>query len=225
MSADDELRTLLESAVSDVEPRHALDEIRARTEHRGGSRRPWLWGVGGAIVATAAAVTAVALLVNPPSTTQAGPAGHGSAGPSPSGFATKFVGTFAVYYVGATRHGPRLFREFDRLSLSAPPGVLAVTRTLTGKAHDPDYGTLWPAGTKAVRIDLAGSGSKRVIQVVLASPVDLARRPTGMSATDARIAIQQVVYTVQASLQDTAPVEFMRAGGDSEGPSRLTYVL
>ncbi|MGH3509350.1 MAG: Gmad2 immunoglobulin-like domain-containing protein [Nocardioidaceae bacterium] len=228
MSADndEELRALLEHAVSDVEPRHSLDEIRARTAHPTGSRRPWLWGVGGAIVATAATVTAVALLGNAPGTTpQAGPASHGSTSPKPSAFGGPGVGTFAVYYVGATRHGPRLFREFDRFALSAPPAVPMVTQTLIGKAHDPDYGSLWPAATKAVRIALAGSGPKRIIQVVLASPVDLARRPRGMSASEARLALQQVVYTVQADLQDTAPVEFLRAGGDSEGPTALTHVL
>ena len=51
---DDRLRSLFDDAVADVEPRGGLDTIQARTATR--TRRPWVWGAGGAVLATAATV-------------------------------------------------------------------------------------------------------------------------------------------------------------------------
>jgi hypothetical protein len=73
MTDDDQIRALLDDAVSDVEPRAGLDTIRARTAAPSPTHRPWLWGVGGAVVATAATVAAVAVLGNGPSTPNADP--------------------------------------------------------------------------------------------------------------------------------------------------------
>jgi Immunoglobulin-like domain of bacterial spore germination/Sporulation and spore germination len=67
------VRGLLEDAVSDVAPEHALDSIRARTSSAPArhGRRGWLWGAGAAVVATAATVAAVVTLSNGPGTPQA----------------------------------------------------------------------------------------------------------------------------------------------------------
>jgi hypothetical protein len=74
MTDDDQIRALLDDAVSDVEPRHGLDTIRARTAAAPSpSHKPWLWGAGGAVVATAATVAAVAALGNGPSAPNADP--------------------------------------------------------------------------------------------------------------------------------------------------------
>jgi hypothetical protein len=78
---DDRIRALLDEAVSDVEPRHGLDTIQARTSAPAKTHRPWLWGVGGAVVATAATVAAVAALGNGPGSHNADP---GFAGTSAS---------------------------------------------------------------------------------------------------------------------------------------------
>ena len=58
---DARLAELLSDAVSDVEPRDSLDTIRDRTKvtHMS-ARRPWIYAVGGAVVATAAVVLAIA---------------------------------------------------------------------------------------------------------------------------------------------------------------------
>jgi hypothetical protein len=74
MTDDDQIRALLDDAVSDVEPRHGLDTIRARTAAAPApSHKRWLWGAGGAVVATAATVAAVAALGNGPSAPNADP--------------------------------------------------------------------------------------------------------------------------------------------------------
>ena len=57
-----QLADLLADAVSDVEPSDSLDTLRTRTKVTPMSaRRPWLFAVGGAVVATAAVITAIAL--------------------------------------------------------------------------------------------------------------------------------------------------------------------
>ena len=58
---DPRLAELLSDAVSDVEPANRLDAIRNETKVTSmSSRRPWLYAVGGAVVATAAVITAIA---------------------------------------------------------------------------------------------------------------------------------------------------------------------
>ena len=106
---DDRLRTLFDDAVSDVEPRGGLDRIQARTATR--TRRPWVWGAGGAVLATAATVAAVAMLTSGPGTTDAGPGPAPATQPSKPAqtSATEPPGgtpvTVSVYYAG--RHDPR----------------------------------------------------------------------------------------------------------------------
>jgi hypothetical protein len=79
MTDDDQIRALLDDAVSDVQPRHGLDTIQERTAAAPSpNHRPWLWGVGGAVVATAATVAAVAALGNGPSAPSADPGFAGS---------------------------------------------------------------------------------------------------------------------------------------------------
>src|SRR5262245_1907954 len=59
---DPRLADLLSDAVSDVEPANRLDDIRNRPKVTSmSSRRPWLYAVGGAVIATAAVITAIAV--------------------------------------------------------------------------------------------------------------------------------------------------------------------
>lgn len=231
---DDRLRTLLHDAVADIEPRHGLEAIRTRTKVTPMSaRRPWIRGAGAAIVATAAVIIAVTVVGNngaPSPSPSAGPA----AGPGPSRHAvatpTKAVEpsasasqpatnvssqTVPVYYVGDTSHGPRLYREFHQVTTGDPLSAAlseAVGTTADGgqsKPLDPDYRVPWPALTRA-----SGSTSGGTITVDLSGdPQDSLRdRPAGMSEDEAKIAVQQLVYTAQAASQSTAPVQLLVNG-------------
>lgn len=61
----DPLRNLLSDAVSDVEPTESLATIRNRTKVTSmKNRRPWIYAVTGAVIATAATIAAVALTGN-----------------------------------------------------------------------------------------------------------------------------------------------------------------
>ena len=230
---DPRLSHLLSDAVSDVEPQDALAEIRNRTKVTPMSaRRPWLFAVGGAVVATAATVAVVAAVGgSPQNTADPGPATSqspteepaptedsepteptepsGSASETPSESATA---TLPAYFVRDTPQGLRLTREFSVLAGDVVPQKDAVTIAVSGRAHDPDYRTLWPGGSRA--LDVTASGD--VITVDLTGD-DLSDRPAGMSQEESELAVQQVVYTAQAVVQQgRIPVQIMLNGAATD---------
>lgn len=226
---DDELRRLLEDAVSDIEPRDSLSSIHARTKVRSmSSKRSWLLGAGAAVVATAATVMAVAVLadggwtddpgVADPAAVTNGVTSQGASPtsteqPGPSESAPAGTTAVPVYYVGDTPHGPRLYREFHRVSTSEPART-AVEEAVSDPT-DPDYRSPWPSGTQVGEVGYDGD----VVTVGLQPPdpggegTDLRRRPDGMAQDEAEVAVQQLVYTVQAALQQgRPPVQFLIDG-------------
>jgi Immunoglobulin-like domain of bacterial spore germination/Sporulation and spore germination len=211
---DDRMRQLLDDAVADVEPRRGLDDIRGRTT-ASRAPRPWVWGAGGAVRATAASIAAVVVFAGGPGTSDDGPGPAGSPStvahtPRDESTATSPF-TVPVFFVGDTGAGPRLFRESHVGPPSAhdDPVLDAVQQALDGHPHDADYRTLWPAGTLVravtpgateIRVDLTGDG--------------LSQRPPSMSGDQAEISVQQLVYTVQAALRGSRlPVRF-EVGGE-----------
>ena len=109
-----DLSTLLHDAVADVEPADRLAEIR---EAVAPTPRRWGWyAAGGGFLAVAAAVTAIALISQ--GTT---PTTNDDPGP----LAPPETRAVAVYYVGDTPQGPRLYREFHSLPERSPESALA----------------------------------------------------------------------------------------------------
>jgi hypothetical protein len=137
------------------------------------------------------------------------PASSATASPSEAG-GTSSTGpaTVAVplYFVGDTPQGPRLYREFQQVGADDPVDE-ALAILAAGAAGDPDYRSLLPGGTPTL---VQGESTDGAIGVNV--PVEWADRPDGMSAREAELAVQQVVYTVQGVLQDRAPVEFYSDG-------------
>jgi hypothetical protein len=107
-------------------------------------------------------------------------------------------GTTAVpaYFVGETPTGDRLYREFQAVQ-GATPGMSGLALLESGPA-DPDYRTLWPAGSFEEQISDPEAG---VVHVYLTDAA-----PEDPSA----LALQQVVYTVRAGLQEQVEVTFHR---------------
>ena len=205
---DDRLHSLFDDAVSDVEPRGGLDRIQDRTAGR--ARRPWVWGAGGAVLATAATVAAVAMLTSGPGTTDAGP------GPAPASqpthpeqtSATEPPGgtpvTVSVYYAGDTTRGVRLFKETHQVAMDNP-ALAAARLSVEGAASDPDYHSLWPQGTEVTAVSFDGTGDQGTATVAL-SGKGLTAKPSGSSPGS--LLLQQLVYTVQDALGARARVEF-----------------
>jgi len=209
---EERLRQMLDDAVSDVEPRHTLREIRDRTATR--SRHGWMWVAGAAAVATAATVTAVVVFGGGPGTTGAQRPGFADGSPTDRATSEQPVTRSAglpVYYVGDTGRGPRLFREFfspiDRVGTTE--AEFAVSMAVSESPADPDYRTDWPALTFAnVEID----GDMLTVSFGGDPESDLRERALGMSPAEARLAVQQLVYTAQAAVDEPAPVRFLLFG-------------
>ncbi len=210
---DDDLRTMLHDAVSDVHPEPGLHRIRERTADAS-PRASRTWLVGLAALATAAAIVGVVLV-----TTQRGP--DADSGPiaspaataSASSSATASIGVseraLGIYYVGDTPQGPRLYREFHRLRAGLGEAGISVAlgQALDG-ATDSDYRNPWPDGTRVAVLQLTSTGPE--VTVSLSNPdVDLHARPATMSAAEADAAVQQLVYTAQAALGKRLPVHFL----------------
>ncbi|MFC7493490.1 MULTISPECIES: Gmad2 immunoglobulin-like domain-containing protein [unclassified Nocardioides] len=179
------LADLLHDAVDDVEPVDRLGAIRARTSSPARAARPWWWTAGGVVVATAATVAAFAVVGD--RSESPGPAGDGHHGHDSQ---TMLV---AAYFVDDTPSGPRLFREFDEVPAGDP--LQAALERIQRPASDPDYRTPWSA-TSFGEVALHDG----VIHVEL-----------GDAVLDDDVAVQQVVYTLQAAAGERLPVQI----GDS----------
>ncbi len=132
------------------------------------------------------------------------PAAQPSRKPQPAGE----EGVAAVYYLGDTPAGPRLFREFRGVRGRNP--LDRAVNGLEGEPLDPDYVRTWsPGAIQAISFD--GSGADGLIQVDLASPT--ARMiPPGMNEAQATAAVQSAVYTLQGAVQARAKVAFFFDG-------------
>lgn len=199
----------------------ALGEIRTRINAR---RRRWLLGSGrpvrsphsrGGLMLTlgsAAAVSAVVLAVGlgscgPQATTAHPPAGSstspapttgGGHGPTPSPQPTKApTVNVPVYYIGATKAGPRLFREYHLVPAGdtgdgpvAGRVLAALVAMLDGRnAFDPDYTSQWPASATVSSVTISGG----VATVDLSGATVNAYGPAGNAA-----ALQQLIWTATA---------------------------
>jgi hypothetical protein len=217
---DDQLRRLLSDAVSDIEPEDRLEELRAsvrpttRVVHHLHAR-PWYAAAGivAAVICLVAYITNVASnkssdpgFANPGGSSAPTIIATDTAKPSPSPDTTDT--TYAVYYAGDDPYGrPVLFREFHRGPDSRPTAALALD-ALQSAPFDPDYTTAWQEGWLK---DAKANPNAGVIFVTpsAALPAD---RPAGMTPDQARVAVQQVVYTLQAAFQARLPVQFIRHG-------------
>ncbi len=227
MTDDDRLARALHDAVSDIEPRDALAEIRSRTRTRSDakvatmSNRTWPLVLLGA-AATAAVIGVVAFVggfggdepdpgpaASSSQATEPEPsepdAASPSASPTEATTPEPSPGAVPLYFIGDTdRGGPRLYREFQAGGVSLDSAL----DLLTGSPLDSDYRTAWPTGAFAGAED-----DGDVITVRLADSLS----PTpDMSEAEAEAAVQQVVYTVQAVAQRRAPVQFTVAGGPAK---------
>jgi hypothetical protein len=228
MSDDPRLSELISEAADSVEPGEGLTAIRSRTRHEEetpmSSSRNWLYAVGGAVAGTAAVIIAIAVVSqlnddDPTPAASSSPsasAGQPSESSAPTDAATDtptssaptatpVEGAVPVYYAGDSGRGTVLFREF-RPGIGGDPVAQAASATVAGPPLDPDYRTLWPAGSEAT-----ASYDGDVITVDLTGGA-LHDKPKGMSNRDAELALQQVVYSVQGAAGERAGVQLLLDG-------------
>jgi hypothetical protein len=253
---DELMRRSLSEEADRIEPADGLHEIQARvrTQRKPVSRRPWAITAGAAVLSTAAAIGAFAVLSDntkhadqpsvaggPDTTTNASADPSSTAPtlpPTPNPAATEAPTVpstvdpsdkaraiqepevkqraVPVYWlgkrVGATS-GPdyRLYRTFQPVS-GRPAEEAVRLMTMSKTANDPDYVSPW---------DGAAVNSVRYTGNLIM--VDFKRLPNASLEPDvADMAAQQLVYTVQGALQQTAPVQITEGG---RAPSDLFGVI
>lgn len=236
-SSEDEdlLRRALHDEASRVAPdTDALERIRDRTRRLPWWRRPFAWSLATATAAAAVTVAVgVALNVggNTPSDRtaimdQLDSAGQESddagdvqsesggddtiASAPPAGESTEVpedlpqadalvVVTVPAYFLTETPAGPRLAREFRGVQERDNVAEAALAVMVEGPV-DPEYSTPWDPAT-SFRV----TETDDAIDVELSVPDDSDSVPEELR----ELAVQQVVYTVQAALQSTDDVRFV----------------
>jgi hypothetical protein len=205
MTDEDALRRILAAEAESVEVApDALAVIRRRVARR---RQGWrrflpggvlLLGFGGGTAVVAAATVAVVLAASPRTGPPAQPPG-GSGGPTATTTLPP-TANLPVYYLGSTSLGVRLFREYHLLPVTGSDPAArtraALTAMLTTSSpSDPEYTTPWRDATvTAVRVE--GDTATVDLHGVPATA------PAG--AATARVAVQQLVWTVTAASGTTA---------------------
>jgi hypothetical protein len=123
---------------------------------------------------------------SPPTTPTSPPTSESTSPPTDVGIAT-----VPVYYVTETPAGMRLAREFRSVPAPDGPVVAAVETMLSEAPRDPDYQRLWDASTDVESVEV----NDGIIEIDLTGSTDY----TGADDV-ARLAIQELVYTVTAAL-------------------------
>jgi negative regulator of sigma E activity len=205
---EERVRTALHREAETVEPSgYALRAIQARTARTATARARRRWVTTGAVLATAAAVTAIVV---------AGATGLGdddTAGPAGPAGATRAV---QVFYLDSTpeRRGepgsvsvddPGLYRETHLVEADGDRVESAVRELLTSAPEDGDYRNPW-AGITLNSVEVA-PGADRVVVDVSAVP-----DPSSVGGP----ADQALAHTVSAATGGT-PLVVVEVGGRPTG--------
>ena len=241
--AEERLRALLEDAVSDVEPRDALAQIRNRTKVTAMSdsslaRRPWLWGAGGAALATAAVLTAVAFVGNPmqrsadpgPATTPSptAPETTPSVAPSESaGSPEPSESPAPVATAAPEESGAPGGTDAPAAESAYTVGVYYVGDSGNGprlyrEFHSgvgPDKLTVALAEATLDPLDpdyqtlwtegvIASAAVEDDVIQITMADESVHDRPAGLSEQEAQLAVEQLIYTAQGAIGQRLPVQF-----------------
>jgi spore germination protein GerM len=107
--------------------------------------------------------------------------------------------TVPIYFVGTGPRGPVLFREFRQVE-SDNPMEEALALLAAGDSLDRDYRSPFPGGASFGDVT-----HDEAIQVELADD-SVTARPPGMTAAEAKVGLQALVYTLQGIVQKRVPV-------------------
>lgn len=103
-----------------------------------------------------------------------------------------------AYYVGTTPQGDRLYREF--VQVAGVDRLVATAAAVTsGDPVDPDYRTLWPKGRFA-------SVTKTADAIELSLADDAWLEGGSLNPEQARLAVQQLVYSLQGAIGERLPL-------------------
>ena len=215
--SDEDIRRALHDAVSDVEPHGSLDDIRSRTQKVDPMTKRWFLPTIAVAAVMAAVVGGAFWLVNDdnPSNHASGTPTHSTTNPTGDSTTPATVSrAVPVYFVGDTAHGKKLYREFQSQEVASSSAddlaYAAAATAVTGDPLDPDYRNPWPSAASEF-VGLSYDPTANQLTVELSASVH--DRPAGMSAADAELAVQQLIYSAQAGLgKGRVPVQLLIDG-------------
>jgi hypothetical protein len=191
----DDLNTLLRDAVEHVDPaprqRELWDGVAVAT-HRRNRRRV----VGGLVAAAMFLVAGGVAAAHQSPDSEPQPVGppravdHGDS-----------RAVYGIYYVGSTPSGPRLYREF-RAGPTNDEDLGDALDLIVSRPSDPDYRSYWHEG------QLLGATVQNGVIEVEVDPAQTRKS----DVPDGRLAIEQLIYTVQGVVGGRDPVQFVHAG-------------
>lgn len=126
--------------------------------------------------------------------------------PSPSSSSSVQTSAVALYWVGDTAKGLRLYREFKNAPVGEDPVATAVELLFTSTPVDPDYTNLWSAQSSL-------NGVTRDGDLVT---VDIAPGPFNVGSEGEARAIDQLVWTVTAADTSIKNVRILVNGQKAE---------
>jgi len=113
----------------------------------------------------------------------------------------------ALYFVSETAQGPRLYREFQKVTITTSRMEAALNAVLSGNAPiDPDYSTLWPVDAVVEQVSLEGS----------TATIDLSFSALNVGAEYEQRAIDQLVWTATAAEPSVTRIRLLRSGKQVE---------
>ena len=198
----DALRRALNAEADDVQPNaDGLMRIRDRIDARS-TTMSWLrpvtavaavlviaGGVAGGVALTHESGSDDGAIVVPQPTTSAP-----SESPSPTPTEAPGVDvTVPVYYLADNGTSLKLYREFHRVPQVGDKVFDALHEMFTGSPDDPDYRSLWPAGTRADAVSGDTTGVEKI------DLNDAALGPFNGGSEAAALSVQQLVWTVTAA--------------------------
>ena len=203
----DDLRSVLNDAVSDVHPGNGLDAIRERTSTARPSASRWLPLTVAAAAAVVVVIGGTAWVARTTSSNTPAASGHKHSVTGIVDGPARDL-TVPVVYVGSTAAGPRLFTEYQVVRNTTETALqTAVSLAFYLPPVDSDYVNY--LSVLGVHADATESGGSISLDLSKALP-DL---PQGMDAATAHMVVQSLVWTADtAASAGHAPVTFTVGG-------------
>jgi len=211
---DNDLRRLFAETAAGIRPLGTLDDIRTRTEKVDPMTRRWFLPSMAAAAVMALVIGGAFWITQDKDDPATGPADSPTA-------AVERERAAPAYFVGQAAQGPRLFREFQTAHTCPTAECLATSSAyiaLTGP-EDRDYSSPWPANKEGGVMEdeevephygrTTVTYNDDVLTITLYG-TSLAERPAGMTAAEAELAVQQLIYSAQAGLgKGRVPVQLL----------------
>lgn len=125
-----------------------------------------------------------------------------STSPSPKPSSSQSFKAIALYFVGDTAQGMRLYREFHKGETADSSIANALNLLFRSKPLDPDYANLWPRDAKVTKVSTDAD----------LATIDLSFSSLNVGAESEMRAIDQVVWTATAADTSIKRIELRRDG-------------